>query len=63
MIKIWDLITEKYWRDEDGQLYLYKDENEAIEILSEEGYKKEYIETGIEFHPHGIIDKTGYDLQ
>lgn len=63
MVKIWDVVTEKYWRDEDGQLYLYDNEDEAKEVMREEGYKEVYIETGVEFHPHIVIDKTGYDLK
>lgn len=63
MIKIWDVVTEKYWRDDEGELYLYDDEDHAKKEMRDEGYKEAYIETGVEFHLHGAIDKTGYDLK
>ena len=63
MIKIFDLVTEKYWRNEEGDLFVYSDEEQAKEAMRKEGYKEEYIETGVEYHPHTPIDKTGYDLQ
>jgi hypothetical protein len=63
MVKIFDLVSEKYWvTSEDGELFLYNNEEEAREILRKEGYKEEYINTGIEFHLHTPIDKTGYEL-
>lgn len=63
MIKIWDKIKEQYWQDEDGNDLIFKDEVNAKNMMYVEGYKKEYMETGVEFHPYTPIDKTGYDLQ
>jgi hypothetical protein len=63
MVKLWDVITETYWTDDDGKLYLYNSEEEAKQVLREEGYKESFIQTAVEYVPHGIIDKSGYDLQ
>lgn len=62
MVKIWDCVEEKYWDGEDGDL-VFENEIAAKNMMYTEGYKIEYMETGVEFHPYTPIDKSGYDLQ
>jgi hypothetical protein len=56
MIKIWDVVKEEYWLDEDGEPFLYDNETAARNALFTEGYKQEYAETGVEYHPHVIVE-------
>lgn len=63
MVKIWDVIEERYWDNEDGEALTFENEIAAKNMMYTEGYKQEYMETGVEFHPHTTIDKSGYDLQ
>lgn len=63
MVKIWDIIDQKYWDNDDGEDLIFLDETAAKNMMYTEGYKREYVETAVEFHPYTPIDKTGYDLQ
>lgn len=63
MVKIWDVVQEKYWEDEDGEHLIFADEIAAKNMMFTEGYKREYMETGVEFHEHTPIDKSGYDFE
>ena len=64
-VKIWDIKEQKYWDNEDGQELVFKDEIAAKNMMYTEGYTREYMETGVEFHPYNTLlnDKTGYDYQ
>lgn len=62
MVKIWDVIEGKYWDNDDGDL-IFENEIAAKNMMYTEGYKQEYMETGVEFHPYTPIDKSGYDLK
>jgi hypothetical protein len=63
MIKIWDLVKEEYWQGEDCEDLVFDNETAARNMMYTEGYKLEYVETGIEFHPFTPIDKSGYEFQ
>jgi hypothetical protein len=62
MVKIWDVVKEEYWVGEEGELLTFENETSARNMMYTEGYKLEYVETGVEFHLHTPIDKSGYDL-
>ncbi len=60
-IAIWDLVLEKYWEDdEDGELFLFKDETAARNFMYTMQYTYEYMTTGVEFHHKAEIDREYY---
>lgn len=66
-IKVWEIDRTKkaggyYWRDEDGEIILYNNIEHAKDAMRLEGYKESFIESGVEYHEHVEIDKSGYDL-
>jgi hypothetical protein len=63
MVNVWDVVKEEYWQNDDGEDLTFANEVAAKNMMYTEGYKQEYMETGVEFHPFTPIDKTGYDLQ
>lgn len=62
MVKIWDVVKEQYWQDDDGEDLTFDSETAARNMMFTEGYKREYMETGVEFHPFTPIDQSGYEL-
>lgn len=62
-VKIWGVVEERYWVNEDGDVAWWKSEYDARRACKEEGFKDEYIDYGIEFHPYYNLDTTGYDLK
>lgn len=61
-VKIWNLVEERYELNEDGELALFQTEEAAKQALREEGYKEEYIDNAVEYHPHYKIDTDGYEF-
>lgn len=56
MIKIWDIADEKFWRNSEGEILLYENEIAAKNAMFTDGYKKEFVDTGVEFVDHVIIE-------
>lgn len=48
MIGIYDKETRRFWIDEDGFALKFESETAARNFLFTEGYKPEFVETGIE---------------
>lgn len=55
-IAIWDVTTEKYWEDEDGEILILTNEIAAKNFLYTEQYTYEFATTGVEYHHKAIIE-------